>query len=115
MDDPEQDGDSEFAELVSIEDEIPTNQARMRIEKGELKVDISVPPGNASELLDAAVSSLIIGTVVLLPPATLKAVPEGLPLWAVTGIIGLQFGIVILVAVKTFFTNKPGASSRLSG
>lgn len=115
MDDPEHDGEHALAELESIQDERPTPQARMRIEKGEVMVEIEVPPDRASQLLDAAVSSLVLIAAVVLPMMTLKAVPEDLPLWAVTGMIGLQLGIVILVAVKNFFTNKPGSSSHLPG
>ncbi|MFI7121831.1 hypothetical protein [Amycolatopsis sp. NPDC049868] len=114
MDNPEQYGEDDFAELVSIEDESPTTEARLRIEMEGMMVAVSVPPGNTTHLLDAAVAALITAAAVFGPTATLKAVPEDLPYWAAVGIIGLQLGVVILVAVSTF-ANKLGNPYRLPG
>ncbi|SEP48565.1 hypothetical protein [Amycolatopsis saalfeldensis] len=110
---PVQDGEDELAELMSIEDESPTTEARLRIETETMKVAISVPPHNASHLLDSAVSALLIVAAVIAPMATLKAAPEDLPYWASAGMVGLQLGVVIFVAVSAF-AKKLGSSNRLS-
>ncbi|EWM14598.1 hypothetical protein [Kutzneria sp. 744] len=114
MDDPGQDGEDDFAGLASIEGERPTTDARLRIEKEGMRVVVSVPPNHASHLLDAAVAALLVIAALCAPAVTLKAAPEGLPNWAVVGMITIQLGVVILVTLR-IFTNKPGSSSRLSG
>jgi predicted permease len=118
VDYPEHDGDNDFAklaeddfaELEKIEKESPTSDARLRIEKEGMTVDLSVPSSQTSYLLAA----LLVVAVVVAPTVTLKALPEGLLGWMVFSIIGLQLGIVGLVAVLFSSANKPATPNRLS-
>ena len=112
MDIPDQDGDdSIFAELESIGDESPTPDARLRIEKGELTVAVSVPSSHASQLLDAAVAGLLVVGALVAPMSTFKAVPEGFPYWATVVMITVQLGILIWVSVN-IFTGQVGPRRR---
>ncbi|WP_051772970.1 hypothetical protein [Saccharothrix sp. NRRL B-16314] len=111
MDNPAHDGEvpieaTVFAELESIGDERPTHEARLRIEKGEFAVDVSMPSSHASQLLEAAVTVLLVVGALAAPAMTLKAVPEDLPHWATVGLITVQLVILILLGVNTFM-NKP--------
>ncbi|MCS7483322.1 hypothetical protein ACFFQW_37090 [Umezawaea endophytica] len=103
MDIPEQDGDdSIFAGLESVGDERPTSEARLRIEKGELTVDVSVPSSHASQFLEAATAALLVIGALVAPMLTLTAAPEGLPHWATVVMITVQLGILIWVSVNIF-------------
>ncbi|GAA1296628.1 hypothetical protein [Saccharothrix xinjiangensis] len=114
MDTPEQEGeDPKIAESESIEDERPTREARLRIEKGEFAVDVSVPSNHTSRLLDAAVTTLVVVGALVAPAMTLKAAPEDLPHWATIGLITVQLAILIFMGVSS--VEQAGPQRRLTG
>ena len=77
----------------------PTREARVRVEKSGLKVEVAVPSSQAPRLLHAAVLALVMSGVVLGPVLTLRAVPPDFPVWATVGLIAGQIGLFGLVAL----------------
>ncbi|MBM7775406.1 hypothetical protein JOD54_005610 [Actinokineospora baliensis] len=79
-----------------------TEQAVLRIEKGEtIVVETRVPPHQAGLLLLTGGNLAIMGTVVLAPMTTIAAAPSEWPVWATAGIILCQLALPILMIMRT--------------
>lgn len=78
--------------------EEPTREARVRVEKSGLKVEVAVPSSQAPRMLDAAVLALVLSGVVVSPVLTLRGVPVDFPVWATVGLVAGQIGLLGLIA-----------------
>lgn len=109
MDSPELDAEEpSSAELVSIGDERPTNEARLRIEKGDITLEAVVPAEHTSRLLDVTVAVSLIAGAVFAPMMTLKASADHGLEWVTTVMVGAQLVILILVGVSAFARRPAG-------
>ncbi|WP_433273230.1 hypothetical protein ACQPZF_18495 [Actinosynnema sp. CS-041913] len=77
----------------------PTREARMRVEKSGLKVEVAVPSSQAPRLLATAVHVVVMIGVVLCPALTLRVIPPDFPTWATVAVIAGQIGLLGLVAL----------------
>jgi hypothetical protein len=90
----------------------PTREARVRVEKSGLKVEVAVPSSQAPRLLHAAVLALVVSGALLGPVLTLRAVPPDFPAWAAVGLVAGQTGLLGLVAMIARRASRSGASQR---
>ncbi|GAB2964665.1 hypothetical protein [Saccharothrix stipae] len=93
----------------------PTREARVRVEKSGLKVEVAVPSNQAPRLLHAAVLALVMSGVILGPVLTLRAVPVDFPVWATVGLIAGQIGLFGLVAMIARRASWSGERTRGRG
>ncbi|MEU4766747.1 hypothetical protein AB0H12_26165 [Actinosynnema sp. NPDC023794] len=93
----------------------PTRQARVRVEKSGLKVEVAVPSSQAPRLLHAAVLALVMSGVILGPVLTLRAVPVDFPVWATVGLVAGQIGLFGLVAMVARRAAGSGERARRHG
>lgn len=77
----------------------PTREARVRVEKSGLKVEVTVPSNQAPRLLNTAVLALVMIGVIVCPVLTLKGVPVDFPVWATVGVVAGQIGLLGLIAL----------------
>ena len=77
----------------------PSREARVRVEKSGLRVEVAVPSSQAPRLLTTAVLALVLIGAVLCPALTLGGVPADFPVWAAVGLVGGQIGLFALVAL----------------
>lgn len=88
----------------------PTREARVRVEKSGLKVEVAVPSSQAPRLLNAALLALVVSGVLLGPVFTLRAVPVDFPVWATVGLVAGQIGLLGLIAMTV--RRVPGSGER---
>ncbi len=85
-------------------DDDPTPEARIRVEKTGLTVEVAVPAGHTPRLLTTAAYALAALGALVGPGLTLRLVPPDFPAWAVIGLVAGQLillGLVVLIARVT--------------
>jgi hypothetical protein len=93
----------------------PSRDARVRVEKSGLRVEVAVPSSQAPRLLDAAVLAMVMAGVLVGPVLTLRAVPPDFPVWATVGLVAGQIGLLGLVALIVRRAFGSGERARKQG
>lgn len=93
----------------------PGREARVRVEKSGLRVEVAVPSGQAPRLLNSAVLAMVMVGVVIGPVATLRAVPVDFPVWATVGLVAGQIGLLGLIALIARRASGSGKGIRRRG
>ncbi|MGM1059189.1 hypothetical protein [Saccharothrix sp. Mg75] len=93
----------------------PSREARVRVEKAGLRVEVAVPSAQAPRLLTTAVLALVLIGAVVCPALTLRGVPVDFPVWAAVGLVGGQIGLFVLVALIVRRAFGPGERTGARG